>query len=248
MTNGYTLFKVYVGNTPLRGCIRGDAVKRPLVSVVTCDIVRSRKYSTEQRKQVDAILKRAFNTLRRSYKEAIHTPLSFNVIQGDEFQFVVDKPERSYEMLVFYRALVALSDLSPPVSFRASVGIGEIAVENRRDSYAQDGTAFHRSRLGIEKFETQKGRGRRRSKIITGDAGLDQTLDIVLMYQDLLEERWTRAQWEAVRWRFQLPTYEDIAKQIGIAYQNVQKRLKAAKWDEFGRGLEFVEKSLKAHL
>ena len=163
---------------------------------------------------------------------------------GDEFQFVVNRPEKSYEIVVFYRALLALEDLSPQVSFRSSVGIGEIAVENRRDSYSQDGKAFHRSRAGIEQFQKEKGRGRRRSKIITGDASLDETLDTVLMYQDLLEERWTRAQWEAVRWRFQLATYEDMAKEIGIAYQNVQKRLKAAKWDEFNRGLRFVEKSL----
>jgi hypothetical protein len=68
------------------------------------------------------------------------------------------------------------------------------------------------------------------------------------MYQDLLEEKWTRAQWEAIRWRLMLPTYEEIAKKLGVAYQNVQKRLKAAKWDEFSQGVEFVEKVLTLHL
>ncbi|MEI9478187.1 MAG: SatD family protein [Deltaproteobacteria bacterium] len=223
-------------------------MRQPVVSVVTCDIVRSRKYSTEQRRKVDFVLKRSFNTLSRVYKEAIHTPLSFNVIMGDEFQFVVDKPEKSYEIVVFYRALVALADVTPMVSLRSSIGVGEIAVENRRDSYSQDGKAFHQSRQGIEQFQDPRWRGRRRTKIITGDASLNGTLEIVLMYQDFLEERWTRAQWEAVRWRFKLPTYEEIARKIGIAYQNVQKRLKAAKWDEFSQGLEFIERSLKAHL
>lgn len=219
-------------------------MRRTLVSVVTCDVFRSRKYSTEQRKQVDSILRKSFKTISSVYKEAIHTPLSFNVVVGDEFQFVVDKPEKAYEIVVFYRAMLALEDLSPPVVFRSSIGIGEIAVENRRNSYSQDGKAFHQSRVGIEQFQRDKGRGKRRTKIITQDASLNETLDTVLMYQDMLEERWTRAQWEAARWRFQLPTYEDIAKRIGIAYQNVQKRLKAAKWDEFNRGLHFVEKLL----
>ncbi len=67
-------------------------------------------------------------------------------------------------------------------------------------------------------------------------------------YQDLLEEKWTRAQWEAIRWRLMLPTYEEIAKKLGVAYQNVQKRLKAANWDEFSQGVDFVEKLLTSHL
>ena len=71
---------------------------------------------------------------------------------------------------------------------------------------------------------------------------------MVLTYQDLLEEKWTRAQWEAIRWRLILPTYEEIANKLGVAYQNVQKRLKAANWDEFSQGIGFVEKVLTAHL
>ncbi len=219
-------------------------MRQTLVSVVTCDLVRSRKYSTQQRRQVDLSLRKSFKILGRVFQKAIHTPLSFNVVMGDEFQFVVNKPEKSYEIVIFYRALLALEDVSPPLVFRSSIGIGEIAVVNRKNSYSQDGQAFHQSRLGIEQFERQKGREKRRTKIITPDADLNETLDTVLMYQDLLEQGWTKAQWEAVRWRFQLPTYEDMAKQIGIAYQNVQKRLKAAKWDEFHRGLHFVEKRL----
>ena len=45
-----------------------------------------------------------------------------------------------------------------------------------------------------------------------------------------------------------LPTYEEIAGKLEIAYQNVQKRLKAANWDEFSKGMEFIEKGLTLHL
>ena len=84
--------------------------------------------------------------MSKTYKNAIHTPTSFNVTVGDEFQFVLSKVEKAYEVTVFYRALVALADLTSMISFRSSVGIGEIAVENEKDSYSQDGKAFHRSR------------------------------------------------------------------------------------------------------
>src|SRR4030042_2745861 len=204
-----------------------------VVAVVTCDVVRSQRYSSEQRRKIDAILKKEFTTVTKTYKNAVHTPTSYNVTVGDEFQFVLSKVEKAYELTIFYRALVALADITPMVSFRSSIGIGEIAVENKKDSYSQDGKAFHRSRLGINFFRDQKYKGKRRTKILTGERVLAETLDLILMYQDLLEEKWTRAQWEAIRWRLILPTYEKIAKKLGVAYQNVQKQLKEANWDEF---------------
>jgi predicted transcriptional regulator len=45
-----------------------------------------------------------------------------------------------------------------------------------------------------------------------------------------------------------LPTYEEIARKLGVAYQNVQKRLKAANWDEFSKGIKFIETVLTPHL
>jgi len=219
-----------------------------IVAAVTCDLVRSQRYSTEVRKRVDSVLKKEFAKVYKAYPDVIHTPTSFNITVGDEFQFVLSKVEKAYAVTLFYRSLVALAEITPMISFRSSIGIGEIAVENKKESYSQDGKAFHRSREGINLFRNQKVRGRRRTKIVTGDRALDGTLDLLLMYQDLLEERWTRAQWEAVRWRLMLPTYEQIAGKLGIAYQNVQKRLKAANWDEFSKGMEFIEGVLTLHL
>jgi hypothetical protein len=219
-----------------------------VVAVVTCDIFQSQKYSTEQRRTIDSLLKKEFKKLATVYENAIHTPASFSMTMGDEFQFVIGRVEKAYEITVFYRALVAIKDLTPMVQFRSSIGVGEIAVQNRRDSYSEDGKAFHRSRLGIQRLRDHKHRGKRRSVIVTGDRTLDETLDLVLMYQDLLEKKWTQAQWEAVRWRLMSTTYEDIAKKINVAYQNVQKRLRAANWEESKRGFEFVQRALAAHL
>ena len=219
-----------------------------IVAAVTCDIVRSQRYSTELRKRIDTILKKEFAKVVKAYPNVIHTPTSFNITVGDEFQYVLSNVEKAYELTIFYRALVTLASIIPMISFRSSIGIGEIAVENKKDSYSQDGKAFHRSRDGINFFRNQKSRGTRRTKIVTGERALDETLDLILMYQDLLEKKWTRAQWEAIRWRLVLPTYEGIAGKLGVAYQNVQKRLKAANWDEFSKGLDFIDNVLTSHL
>ena len=219
-----------------------------IVAVVTCDIIQSRKYTSDQRRKISSTLQREFAKVSKAYGDSVHTPTSFNITVGDEFQFVLSRPAKSYEITVFYRALASLSGLIPMLDFRASIGIGEIAVESKKASYAQDGQAFHRSRMGINSLNEQKLKGKRRTTIVTGEPSLDGTLDSILMYQDLLEERWTRAQREALRWRIPLSTYEEIGRKLGVAYQNVQKRLKAANWDEFSHGLAFVERTLTLHL
>ena len=160
-----------------------------ILAAVTCDIVRSQRYSTELRKRIDTLLKKEFATVYKVYPNTIHTPTSFNITVGDEFQFVLSKVEKAYELTIFYRALVALAEITPMISFRSSIGIGEIAVENKTDSYSQDGKAFHRSRDGINFFRNQKFRKKRRTKIVTKNKIFDKTLDVILMYQNLLEER-----------------------------------------------------------
>jgi len=108
-----------------------------IVAVVTCDVVQSQRYSTEQRRKIDAIWKEEFATVSKTYKNAVHTPTSFNVTVGDEFQFVLAKVERAYEVTVFYRSLFAFADPASVSSFRSSIGIGGLAVENKKDSYSQ---------------------------------------------------------------------------------------------------------------
>ena len=41
------------------------------VAVVTCDIVQSQRYSTDQRRKIDAIVKRDFARVSKAYKNAI---------------------------------------------------------------------------------------------------------------------------------------------------------------------------------
>ena len=38
-----------------------------IVAVVTCDVVRSQRYSTEQRRKIDAILKKEFATVSKAF-------------------------------------------------------------------------------------------------------------------------------------------------------------------------------------
>ena len=214
------------------------------VAVITGDLVGSKRYSRDQRQRLDLLLKESATTAGEILPEAIYAPLSFSVVQGDEFQFVLQRPQDAYGFVVLMRTLLRTSGLSPTPSFRSAIGIGELTVGKGDSSYAMDGSAFHFAREGLNSLEKQ-GTGRERStKLLTGAPERDHWFDILLMYQDLLENRWTALQRETIRYRLQHQTYELIGKELRITKQGVEKRLRAAYWDEFSRGMDFISKAL----
>jgi hypothetical protein len=75
--------------------------------------------------------------------------------------------------------------------------------------------------------------GRRRSDLtraLTGDAETDVVLAALCHTMDALICGWTDAQWQAVHRRDRERTLEQIGEELGIAYQNVSKRLIAAQY------------------
>jgi hypothetical protein len=48
-----------------------------IVAAVTCDIVRSQRYSTQLRRRIDTVLKKEFAKVYKAFPNAIHTPTSF---------------------------------------------------------------------------------------------------------------------------------------------------------------------------
>lgn len=215
-----------------------------MVAVVTADLIGSRRYSREQRQDLDRVLKESFVAAEQLYPRAVLTPLGFKIVQGDEFQMVLKKPADAYPFLFFMRMFLGNTKLNPRPNFRASIGLGEIAIIEGNTPYAMDGVAFHASRDGLDRLGKDKAGRSRLTALVTGDGKKDVWFDIVLMYQDLLEKKWSPAQREAIFWRMQLPTYEAIGKKLDIAHQNVQKRLQAAYWEEFSRGMEFIRETL----
>lgn len=216
------------------------------VAVVTGDLIGSRRYVRDQRQLLDQALKQAANAAGEILPEAVYAPLSFSVVQGDEFQFVLRRPTDVYAFVVLMRTILRTSGLSPEPFFRCAIGIGELVINEGDSSYAMDGSAFHFAREGLDSLGKQ-GTGRKRTtKLLTGEPERDRWFDVLLMYQDLLETRWTALQCEAIRYRLQHQTYETIGKELGITKQSVDKRLSAAYWDEFSCGMTFITKTLSA--
>ena len=226
---------------PLKGYGLLSRKSGDIVSVVTADIIKSRRYSPDSRRRIDSILKKAFADLARKNPEAIHTKLAFRITVGDEFQCVFSDVPRSFDLLTYLRAAVAISEIKPLISFRAAIGVGGISIEGKSNPYEEDGEAFVRARNGLERAKKKK----RLTTVITGNPEVDRVVDLVLSLTDRLQKSWTLPQWEAVRWTLLGLTREEISRKLGVAHQNVTKRLSAAGWQEFKEASQFIAETLE---
>lgn len=213
-----------------------------IVFVITADIIHSRRYSPTLRRRINTVLKKSFNYLKRKYPRAVHTKLAFRITAGDEFQCVFFNVPEIFDLLSYLRALVATSGVKPLISFRASIGIGEISVSTRSNPYEEDGEAFVRARRGLEQLIKKR---QRLTKIVTDNPEIDRVADLVLLFLDRLQNNWTGPQWEAVKWSLLGLTREEISKKLDVAHQNVTKRLTAAGWNEFRQGSQFLRELLE---
>jgi hypothetical protein len=216
--------------------------KKLIVAVLTADIIHSRQYSPAVRRRVDLTLRRSFKEVIRRYPEAVQTPLAFRITAGDEFQCVFADISATFEILTYLRASVATSGIEPVITFRASIGIGEISVSGKANSYEEDGEAFVRSREGLNELNKRKQAW---TKIITEQPEVNRCADVILILIDRLQKNWTIPQWEAVKWSLLGLTRERISKKVKVAHQNITKRLAAAGWQEFRHAATFLKELLE---
>lgn len=217
---------------------------KKLVAVTTADIIGSSRYSARDRRRLGQVLKAAFREVERRYVKAIHTRMTFRITVGDEFQWVMSDVAKSFDALTYLRAVVAGADLVPLPVFRASIGVGEIAVSTRRNPYEEDGSAFARSRLGLEAM-TKTRQPMRWTKMIIGVPQSDGATDAVLCLADFMMQGWTTKQWEAIRWSSLDLKREAVARELRVAHQNVTKRLHAAGWLHFQVAAGFLRQILE---
>lgn len=203
-----------------------------MIAVVTCDIIKSRRYDTAARKKVDILIRQAFTEAIELLPEAKADKLSFSIIQGDEFQFVIGKPALAYKFVVFYRIILALNELKP--KFRAGIGIGEAAI-NDDNSYKMDGSAFHHSRDAFLKFRNPKFRNRI-TAIVCGNKDLDARFEMMAMYNDFIEQRWSEKQIFSILLYQQTGSLESAAAKESISYQAMQQRISNSGYQQLDIG------------
>lgn len=107
------------------------------------DIEKSRRYSVEDRTELQKFISYSVDRLNELFKENIEYDVTFSA--GDELQGLFN----DVTVAVMYFRLFEM--LVKPVKLRAGIGVGEwtIRIENGL-STQQDGPAYHRARYAID--------------------------------------------------------------------------------------------------
>jgi hypothetical protein len=100
------------------------------------------------------------------------------------------------------------------------------------------GDELEGTRLARESFKALGRRGRHYTRALTPDPLSNTVLAALCRTLDALHGGWTRAQWQAIHRRDSGRTLQEIGRELSIAYQNVSKRLIAARYSLYGEVLD----------
>ncbi len=162
--------------------------------------------------------------MRERLAELAHPLLitPFSMSRGDEIQAACSGFLQAPELVRQLRFACL------PVRLRVGIGLGEVDVgHGSASSWDMSGSAFVRAR---ESMESLGKSSRARTAIRSQSQEFDEAANAILTLVDAIQNRWTRAQWDAVHHYERLGTYQAAGKVLGVAMQNVQKRCRAADW------------------
>ncbi|NLC52931.1 MAG: hypothetical protein GX770_03070 [Firmicutes bacterium] len=183
-----------------------------LYTVLTADVIGSRRQET-----VVAAKKTGLQELTDA---SLVTPFTFS--RGDEIQAVVAGVLSSPAILRKLRYYCL------PLQLRIGIGLGRITSGlGANSSWEMNGPAFHRARQALDEVKQHR---HWRTRLVSGDPGLDQTVNTLFNLYDVIQSRWTFPQWEGVMLYEATGSYQEAGQRLGIAFQNVEKRCRAARW------------------
>ena len=183
-----------------------------LYTVLTADVIDSRRQET-----MVAAKKAQLHELTDA---SLVTPFTFS--RGGELQAVVAGALCSPALLRKLRYYCL------PLQLRIGIGFGRITSGlGANNSWEMNGPAFHRARHALDELKRHR---HWRTRLVSGDPGLDQMVNTLLNLYDVIQTRWTLDQWEGVMVYEATGSYQEAGQQLGIAFQNVEKRCRAARW------------------
>ncbi len=207
-----------------------------IYAVVTGDIKNFTRLSDQKRGKL-------VSDTEQLLRSMVKQPLDAAIFRGDSYQFIVNDINevlnKCIRLICWFRMN---SDLDSPfrLGTRLSIGIGEIAYlgKNVLDS---DGEAFHFSGRNFDKMDKEEI-----VRLTTFDEVKNNTYQVILMYINMIASGWTISQAETI---YQLLSIEDstqdkIAKELKMSQPAVAKSLRAARWKEVEKGINYINTDL----
>lgn len=192
-------------------------------TVITADVISSR--------EIEDFTGRARERLI-ALNEEVESEYSFSLLRGDEIQGVLagGLPTELPATVRLLRYFLY------PFEVRIGVGAGLIAREEMTDNpWELTGEAFHRAREALNYLNKND---RQRTYVKSDQKKIDIIVNSLWLLMDVIQARWTEAQWEAIHVYEKEGTYRKASQKLDIALQNVEKRCSAASWKEFRQAEE----------
>lgn len=183
------------------------------ITVITADVISSRTAGMDP------------NTMVNSLASIKHTKLlvPFSPSRGDEIQGVMEGWLPAPQLVRILRWHCR------PLKLRIGLGIGYHVGPLTKDSWQLSGPAFFKARQALDMLGKAKTPG---TTLVTGCQALDTLANSSWLLLDTIVNKWTSGQWEAVMTYEKAGTLAAAGKILGVAPQNVQKRCKAAHWNQ----------------
>ena len=113
-----------------------------LYTALVADITNSKKFSKNERKQIQIFIKMCLENLNSIFKPSIKFDVIFSA--GDEFQGLFASPIAAFLYLRLLKMILS------PVQIRCGIGVGkwDVRIPDGTSS-EQDGSAYHNARIAI---------------------------------------------------------------------------------------------------
>lgn len=142
---------------------------------------------------------------------------------GVSGSLTLEDPAEAFASLHRLRTEIRADPSRPPVHVVAGIGRGD---------------AMEASRLAGDAYRSLGRKRRTLTRALTADEDSNVVLGALCRTMDSLLGGWTHAQWQAIHRRDRGRTLQEIGEELGIAYQNVSKRLIAARYSLYRDVLE----------
>ena len=185
-----------------------------MISIITGDIINSRKLPTEL--WMDG-LKEIFNSIGT-------TPQDWEIYRGDEFQLAIENPAEALRIAIQIKAFLKTLRLDA----RMSIGIGDKSYHAAKISES-NGTAFRRSGEVFETLKIQKIT----LAVNSGQSDFDKKINLMLRLGLTFMNQWLvqSAEFALVAIENQSLSQEESGQRLGINQAAVSRRRKRANFD-----------------
>ena len=184
-----------------------------MIALVTGDIVNSEKVSTEK----------WLPLLRKFLGKLGKSPAVWEIYRGDSFQFSC-RPAMVFEKFLLLKSIIRQHK---ELDIRISIGFGDVAYKATKITES-NGTAFTRSGRAFDQMKD-----RQYLVFSTGDAHMDDTLNLFASFASLVMDNWTTTVAETVQIILDHPDWnqEKVAEKLKVNQSAVSQNRRRAQLD-----------------